>query len=504
MKKKGSGSKLVLNSILYSFSGLLTKCFNFFLMPLYTAYLTTEDYGITSLVHTFLTTMGFVVAFSMFSAVTRFYVDLKHDPEKLKRFYGTIVSVVFISSAFFGVLLTIFRAPLSKYVFSGVDYYPVIFVTLISLAFHCQHIIFDLILRSQQKALKSSIFSLIYFCTTALFNIIFVVVMRMGAIGSLLATLISYVWFTAYFIIEMLAKKTIKFCIDLNLLKSALKYSIPIMPHNLSTYIALLISKILIGDRVSLAGLGVYSVASQFGGLSDTIQGYVDHAYGPWLYEQLHDGKPGHKTAVRKNSKLLISVIGLFFIGISLFAHDYIILFVEKSYADAWKFVPLIVTAYTVKTMYYFYVEVLFYYKEAAKKLFWATLTSSLLNVFLSFFLVPAYGVNGSIYADILAMIVRVLIVYFFSRKYDVGLRINDFIINLFIVLAFMFGGLIPSYLWFPYEFSFVNFGYKVLVVLIYMGLVFFIHRKRLMPLLNSILTKLKNKKIKTQMEETA
>ena len=136
-------SKVISNSIIYSISGLLIKCFSFFLLPLYTAYLTTADYGVTNIANSFLSTMGFVVAFSLYSAVIRFYVDLKDDPERLKRFYGTIILFVTASGILFFVLFSLGRSLLTKYVFSEMDYFPIIFLCLMSLIFNCQHTIYD-------------------------------------------------------------------------------------------------------------------------------------------------------------------------------------------------------------------------------------------------------------------------------------------------------------------------------------------------------------------------
>ena len=85
----------------------------------------------------------------------------------------------------------------------------------------------------------------------------------------------------------------------------------------------------------------------------------VDSAYGPWLYERLHNKEGDYRKTIRSNVNLLISVIGLFFVGISLFAQDYIVLFVDKSYVDAWRYVPLLVATFAIKTAYYFFVEVL-------------------------------------------------------------------------------------------------------------------------------------------------
>lgn len=482
-QKSDSRIKLISNSIIYSLSGLLLKCFSFFLLPLYTAYLTTEDYGITSISASFITTFSFIVAFSLFSAVMRFYVDLKNDSEDLKRFYGTIITFVFLTSAFFGVIATIFRDLISKYVFSGADYYPIILITLISLTFYCQQTIYMNILQSQQKAMKFSVLNIIFFFVSLALNIIFVVVLKMGAVGSLIASMIGYILYTVYFISDMIIHKKLIFCIDIKLLKDSLKYSIPIMPHNLSTQLSMLISKVLIGGKVSMAGVGVYAIASQFGNIADTIQCYVDQAYGPWLYEKLHDKEENFRDGIRNLSRMLTSVLGIFFLGIALFAQDYILLFVDKSYADAWRYVPLIVMTFAIKTAYYFYVEVLFYYKEASKKLFVATLTGSVVNILLSFYLVPIFGVYGSIIADAIAMVIRVGIIIVISKKFDnVGLYVIDFVKS-FIEISIAIGiGLFLSYFKYGNTFSLFNFGYKCVIVLLYVIFIFIQYRKSIIP----------------------
>ena len=115
MGKQSSEKKVFLNSIIYSCSGLMLKCMSFFLLPLYTIYLTTEDYGINSVATSFITTMSFIFAFSLFSAVMRYYVDLKNTPDKLSRFYGSVSLFVFLSGLFFGLILTALKDVLSKY-----------------------------------------------------------------------------------------------------------------------------------------------------------------------------------------------------------------------------------------------------------------------------------------------------------------------------------------------------------------------------------------------------
>lgn len=472
--------KVLVNSVIYSFSGLLLKCISFFLLPLYTAFLTTEDYGIINIASMFITVTGFIAAFSIFSATKRFYVDYKHDANKLKRFYGTVVVFTFLSCTCASIILVLMRNLVRKYIFSGIEFFPVILICIVSVAFFCQMTVYDNILKSQQRALKSSIVTIVYFFANLAANIILIVVLKMGATGSVIASLTGYFLYTIYFIVDMKRHDEIIFCLDVSILKPALKYSIPIMPHNLSTQIASLVSIVLIGNTASLSSVGIYSIAAQFGNVADTVQGYIDTAYGPWLYEKLHAAEENRKNEIRETVKILIAVIGLFFLGISLFAHDYIVLFINDSYVESWMYIPLIVSVFAIKTPYYFYVEILFYYKKASKYLFTSTLTSSIVNVILSAILIPKYDIIGSIIADALAMTIRVAIVYFISKRFDdVGLFIKDFVINFLIIEVFMAGGLVLSFLYFDSHFSVFNFIYKTFVVLAYVAIIILMNKRK-------------------------
>lgn len=462
-------NRVISNSLVYTICGLLQKCFTIILLPLYTAYLTTDEYGITNIANTFILTMSFVVAFSLFSAVLRFYVDLKNKDEKLKRFYGTVMIFTFISWVFYFSVLTLFRRLLCKYVFAGTDFYPIVFLCLISLLFNCQHEIYDNALKSQQKAVKASVLGLCYFAIQVVLNIIFVVILKMGAVGIVLSTLIAGASYTIFFWVDMIKHKAVILCIDIQLLKDALKYSIPVMPHNLSTRISMLVSSALIGGTSTLSALGIYSVAAQFGNVSDTILTYVNNAYAPWLFESIHDASTDYKNNIRESVNTICLIIGLFFICIALFSQDYILLLLRKEYAHAWRYVPLIVSVYSIKIVYYFYVSVLFYYKKATRVLFISTLSSSLLNVLLSSILIPQYGVYGSITADAFATFVCVSIVVFISLRFDdVGLKLIDFGKLILLINSFIYIGHYLSYTKNGDSFSLLNLGYKLFVVLIY------------------------------------
>jgi len=128
-----SNKKLAENSFLYTLSGLLTKGVNFLLLPIYTASLTPKDYGIYSLISSFISVAFYFVSLGLESALIRFYSTFTNSKEKLKRLIGTCIVTIFISSAVFSILCIIFRDSIINFIMEGVSFYPYISIGLFQL-----------------------------------------------------------------------------------------------------------------------------------------------------------------------------------------------------------------------------------------------------------------------------------------------------------------------------------------------------------------------------------
>ena len=89
--------KIVSNSAMYSFTTLLQKGASFFLLPLYTAFLTPEDYGIVNVVTSVSSFMAVLIMMALNGAATRFHY--KNTEESFRKvLWGTITTIVIISS----------------------------------------------------------------------------------------------------------------------------------------------------------------------------------------------------------------------------------------------------------------------------------------------------------------------------------------------------------------------------------------------------------------------
>ena len=466
--------KVLENSFFYIFSSLLVKAMGFLLLPIYTLYLTPDDYGVTNLVTGFVNVATFIIAFSLYSAVIRFYADYKENRRKIKRLYGTLISFVFISGVVFLVIGFVFQNLVAKIFFSGIKFYPIILIAFLSAIFISLHLLHQSMLQGMQQGRKLTKLNLAVFALTATLQVAFIGIFKLGAVGFLLAQLVVNIGYFIYIIFDLKKNDLAEWTIDTSILKETLKYSIPLMPHDLSTRIASLTSRIFINNSGTLADVGLYSIALQFGNLIDVVQVAVNKAFQPWFYEMMNKNDMGSKKEVVNLSNLLLVFYSFIYMGIGLFSQEAIMLMTNENYLLTWTTIPIFVVGFSIKSMYYFYVNIIMFYKQTARKLFIATIVGSFADILLAYILVPYFGMYGAALAFVLAKIIIVFIVVHLSKlQDDVGYRITKMLRIIVPSLIFMIVGLYFSYTKYLTVFSFNNFIYKILVLLAYVLFVY-------------------------------
>jgi O-antigen/teichoic acid export membrane protein len=489
--------KVLKNSSYYTFSSLLMKALGFLLLPVYTNYLSPEDYGVINLAQGFIQVSIVFVSFSLFSAAIRFYSDYRHDNHTLKLFYSTILNFILVSSLFGFAIGIVFKDLITTLFFKGIPFFPYVLITLQLMIFVSFATMYQSMLQGMQKGLKLALVSTIVFIVTILFKITAIVLFKLGVLGLLLAQLVVNILYVAFIFYDLHKNNLYMWGFDFKLLKEALKYSIPIMPHNLSTRISSIASRILLNNYASIYLVGIYSISIQFGNLIDTIQVAVNRAFQPWFFEVLSSETIiPHKEAV-KLSYLLLTFYSFIYLIIGLFSQEAVFLMTNNDYLMAWTVVPIITFGYLIKSIYYIYLNILLYHKREARKLFIATTIGSVADIFIAFLLIPIIDIYGAAIAFVISKLIIVMIVMFISKKYaNIGYKISSITKILAPSIIAMAVGLYFSYTNFIYMLDWRNVVYKIFVVAIYTIFVFLTNRRPILTVLSVIKKYLKNKKI--------
>ena len=81
----GQKKDVLKNSLFYTIGNLLLKAFSFFLIPLYTSYLSPEQYGILNLSTSFSSVVSMALMMGLQYSVIRFFADYKNDYIKIAK-----------------------------------------------------------------------------------------------------------------------------------------------------------------------------------------------------------------------------------------------------------------------------------------------------------------------------------------------------------------------------------------------------------------------------------
>lgn len=409
-----SSQKIFNNSLLYSLGTVLSKAVGFFLVPIYTYFIAKDDYGIGTTITSFVSTFGIVIMLSLRAAMIRFYNE--YDDEEKKRFVGTITCFVLINSVVVCTLLCLLNKLYMPFLFKGVDFFPCVFWGVMSLGAEGIYLVYQSLMQAKQDGKAYSLNSVVYLIFHGLTVVLFVGVLRMGVLGMVLSNFASNIAFAVYGIISMSRKKCIIVCIDGAMLKKSLKYSLPILPHNMSNNLNTYSIKLVISHFLGYAMSGLYTLASQFSTIVNLVQNSVNLAFRPWFVEQMQLGKEG-RAQIKYMSCMIMALYAFCSVGVALFSKEIIVIMSEHTYWEAWRMVPLFVLAQLISFIYYSHVQTLMYNVKMSKFTVICSFSGLVVNVGVSLLLVQRLEAYGILIAMIISKIVLSSVAVIMSNR---------------------------------------------------------------------------------------
>lgn len=479
---ESSNKEVLTNSVLYTIGNILLKFFSFLLIPLYTSYLSPTQYGEINLSLGFTNVVSCFIMCGLQTGVIRFYADCKGNKKKISEMFGTAITFVSIISIVIASLLGLSHIFWIKLIFENISFFPIVLLTILISSVVAIYGVYQEFLKGSHQAKKSVILSYTYFILLLTSNVVTIIVLKLGVRGVLSSIVVVNFIMLLCMIIDLRRNNMFFLGIKINLLKEMLRYSLPLVPHSLSYNISNFYTRVIINAKVSTSMLGLYSLASQFGGVADVVCNSVQSAFQPWLFERLRLAEDGNKDVVKEIKKLtnqLLWIYGLIYLLIGAWTQEAIEFLSEKAYYSAWEFVPYLIFAVAIKSPLYFYQNIYYFYKDKTKYIFTFTLLGCITSMLLVWLLTPIYGIWGAIIGDIGAVCVRVILTIwhggdFISRVYS----ISHILIITIVSMVWLGITIFPSY--FGWLQGIQNIIYKTLLILLYGVVFWFLYIKNL------------------------
>ena len=220
---------LAKNTIIITIGKICTQLITFFLLPLYTGILSTEEYGTVDLLNTLVSLLLPIVTFQVEQAVFRELIEVRGKKNKESRIISSAVITVIFQCMVYLIIFALISPFINNHYkfFLATNVVANIFLSLLLQ-----------IARGFGDNKKYAFASFISALSTIVFNVLFLVVIKLGANGMLLGTMLGQIVATIYLFISLKLYKYLKVKdYKKEVIKSLWKYSLPLIPNAISWWV---------------------------------------------------------------------------------------------------------------------------------------------------------------------------------------------------------------------------------------------------------------------------
>lgn len=392
-------------------SNLVLKAASFFLLPLYTKYLTPDQLGVTDSITSISSFLFPILVFSFDSAFSAFYYDREDEEYKKKVFNTVFFFVLFTSMVSIGLL--IFAKPLSVLLFDTEEYAFAFSISLVSIALNMWYLPFSLVLRIQNRMLSFSIISVVTSLMMILLNIYFVAELQLGYLAMILSTAIVHILQVVLFGFVSRAKIDLR-QFDKKLFRRMFKYALPMLPTTISNWILNLSDRYMLLYFKGEFEVGLYGIAFRFNNVINVITNAILTAYTTYAFASKNDDNA--KEQYVKVLNAIFIILGFICFIVALFSKEIVVLMTEKSYHSSYKLIgPLL-----FGKLFYTLSSILGYgfaYAKKSKYFLYPSFIGMVLNVILNIILIPLYGGYAAAITTLIGYGVMMLVTYYLAQK---------------------------------------------------------------------------------------
>ena len=391
---------LAKHSSIYGISNLLQKGIGFIMIPVYTHYLTVSDYGILELMDLTVNVISMLMGVRMGTAIIRYYHHYENPEDKLEVFSTALIFVTLMTIAVV-VALEFFTKPIAGVVLGNPKYFRYFQIIFISMGIQTIAAVPESYLLARKESLVYSMVSIGTLISYLTFNILFIVVYRMGVMGMLLSMIITKVFNTSSLLI--IVSRQLKLSFSWEKLKKMLIFGLPLVPESFCLFIMHYSDRFFVQKLCALDQLGQYSLGYKFGMILSFI--ISEPFFSTWNTQRFgiakrEDAKPTFGRFFTYYSAVALCA-GL---GISVFIDEVIRIMAPKEYQGATAVVALVVLSYIFYGMANFFnLGIMLKYKT--KYAAYIQMVVAGLNLLFNWFFISRYGVIGAAFATMLSFL---------------------------------------------------------------------------------------------------
>ncbi len=419
--------ELVKNAGIIAIGKISSQIATFLLLPLYISILSASEFGIVDLILSYIQLLLPIVNLQLDQSLFRFLVNKRNDINECSTVISTIVFFSFVQVLIYVILFLI----LQLFISSSLKWFfllNTICLIYSSLMANCA--------RGLGKNLNYSVQSFVAVLFNILFNITFLVFLKFGVSGMLLASALSSLFAGTYGLVFV--KPYLFFSlssVNTKKIKEFYSFSIPLIPNQLSWWVMNASDKTVINLFVSLTANGIIAVASKFSSAYILVFNLFNLAWteSVVLHINDNDGKIYLEKIINKVFLLFSAVC----FGIISFMPFVFRLFVPNvEYAEVYNLIPIFLVSSLCNVVVGLY-SAIYVANKDTKAVASTSGIAAGINLLVDLSLVRLIGIYAAPISTFTGFAVAMVYRYFHSRKY-IDVRIENRILFFTILIGFI------------------------------------------------------------------
>lgn len=374
-------SKLLNNSIIFALGNLGSKLVVILLVPLYTFYMTSQDYGIVDLISSTQALMMPFITLTIEQALLRYIISNQDKEETNSLFSTSLFICIFTLIVLFIIcfVISFFNIWSVRLI---VYFYLLVLVAVVQ-------VLFSTYLRAVGKTKIFALSGVFQVLALLILNGLFLVYLNLGINGYLISLIGSYV-FSSLYCIYYARDITISIkLVNKKIIHKVIKFSLPLIPNYSMWWLVNNSTRYVILSFAGLSANGLFAVASKIPMCINVFVTVFQQAWQISAFEEFES-----KDRAKYYSSVFRSYYQFLFILAStllVLNKDIFRYLVSTEYFLAWQMVPFLIYGVLYQTFSSF-LGTIYTANYKTKSVFLTSLIGAGISIGANFIFIPLYG----------------------------------------------------------------------------------------------------------------
>ncbi len=404
--------KLSKNTLVYTIGNIALRASAFILLPLYSHFLTKNDFGILQTLLFTIQIMITLIDVGVRTSLVRFL----HESEKgntLKKLLGSALTINLFSGIILILISITLLLPVFSYFIPKQNIKDLILLTALAAAVQTFALNIMTYYRAKNLGVRFMMFSLVAAVLLIVFTYIFIAIYNLGIQGALLALIFSYG--VLWLVISGLVYTKNGISVSSQLIKKLLVFGAPLILAMAGDLLLNTVGSFFLGRFESYEDVATYTMAFKIAQISLIVLIIpFQLAYEPFVYSNADN--PNLKNNIAKITTYLMLMFLLLSLSIVFVFKDLLVLILGNHFSDSYKLIYFILPGFAFMGLQYIG-QSLLHIKNKTNVTGLTVIIYTLIGITLNYFAIKNFGIYGIIFTFNLIMFLTAFTLIVLGQK---------------------------------------------------------------------------------------